>query len=618
MLFQALPRSLRRLLRRVLPLPRSDFVYSSLYAQGHSAVPADPLRGEQILAFLVAEGLCSRDRIHTPHMASIHSLRRVHADSYLDTLHDEEVLTHTVGVPLGAPEIDQFLGLQRVMAGGTTLATVLARESGRLAVNLGGGLHHAWADRGQGFCLLNDVAVAIASQRAHGFKGRILVVDLDLHHGDGTEAIFAEDPTVFTFSIHNRDWADTTAVASTRVELGDEVDGATYLAAVGEHLPPVVESFLPDLAFYLAGADPAATDRIGDWKTTEKDLLERDLLVLHLLLGGEERVPTVFLLAGGYGQEAWRYPARSLSTWLAKGRPPALPTTAEVTLLRFRMMARMLDPAELSGADESSDEKGRAVDDWQLTEEDLLGPLSGTGKSTRFLDFYSKHGVELALERAGILGRLRARGFPHMHLEWTLDNDSGHTLRLYTDTSREELLAELRVRRSRRRIPGMEVIHVEWLMLQNPREALPPGRSALPGQDHPGLGMLRDVVGLLVVAGERLHLDGISFVPTHYHLAATSQKLMGFLDPQAEARLNAVQKATEGLDLRQASQAVAAGRVVDAATGEAYRWEPTPLVIPLSDRLKSRLEEERRAWAEGSGSDEAPDYRLLPLDEPRQ
>ena len=390
-------------------------------------------------------------------------------------------------------ELDRLLEVQRRMVGGTNLATRLALDLEGIAVNLGGGFHHAWADHGGGFCIFNDVAVAIAAARYHGFDGRVLVVDLDVHHGDGTEAIFARDSTVYTFSIHNRAWAELDAVANTRIDLGFEVHDGTYLAALEEHLPPIFASFDPQLVFYLAGCDPAEGDALGDWHITPQAMLQRDLFVLSLL--GEEgrRLPAVVTLAGGYGNEAWRLSARFFGSLLLRGKTIEPPSTAEITLLRYRDIARLQDPLELSG-------NGPQEEDWGLTEEDVFGPLGGPAKATRFLGYYTRHGLELALERYGIFDRLRDQGFERPYLDWDLDDVSGQTVRVFSDSEKKVLLGELRARRDRRLIPGFETLHVEWLLLQNPTQAFTSGRQPLPGQEFPGLGLLRDIVALLIIA----------------------------------------------------------------------------------------------------------------------
>src|SRR5262249_1369177 len=152
-------------------------------------------------------------------------------------------------------------------------------------VNLGGGFHHARRDRGQGFCLFNDVAVAMAALRRSGFTGRVLVVDLDLHDGDGTRSLFAADPTVFTYSVHNRNWDDAAAVGTAAIELGSGGGDARLLATVGETLPPIVAAHRPELVVYLAGCDPAADDGLGDWQLTLDGMLARDRTVVELVRG---------------------------------------------------------------------------------------------------------------------------------------------------------------------------------------------------------------------------------------------------------------------------------------------------------------------------------------------
>src|SRR5258708_38327536 len=170
---------------------------------------------------------------------------------------------------------------QRAMVGGTRLASHLALASGGLAANLGGGLHHAFAGKGERFCILNDVAVAIAGLRAEGFAEPILVVDLDLHDDDGTRSIFAADRSVHTFSVHNRTTSEVRGETATVVELGANVDDATYLDTIGRRLPPAFAAAQPALVYYLAGCDPAADDAIGDGRTPPAGILRRGRLGVH-------------------------------------------------------------------------------------------------------------------------------------------------------------------------------------------------------------------------------------------------------------------------------------------------------------------------------------------------
>ena len=142
-----------------------------------------------------------------------------------------------------------------------------------------------------------------------------------------------------------------------------------------------------------------------------------------------------------------------------------------------------------------------------------------------------------------MLAQLRAKGFRSLAVELEAPRSAGHTLRVACLDDRRELLVELRAERSRGAVPGMEVISVDWLLLQNPRERFSPRRPQLPGQQHPGLGLLRDFMGWLVVVCEAHELDGVFFVAAHYHIAMQSRRLVRPLRPEDEARLAALSQA---------------------------------------------------------------------------
>ncbi len=575
-------RDLRRLWRRVryaVRPPSVRLIYDPAYERNISGVPLDPLRADRILAFLSNERLIRREEISVPRPAALKNVLLVHTPEYLGSLQRPETLTGILGVPVGDDELEEVLDLQRLMVGGAIQATRWATASRCASVNLGGGFHHAGRGSGSGFCVFNDVAIAIVRLRARGFSEPVLVVDLDLHDGNGTREIFASDPTVHTFSVHNEDWGNPEAVASTSIALGPEVGDELYLGTLLKALPPVVETVRPGLVVYLAGCDVAADDAIGNWEITAEGLLARDRFVAEQARTIGARL--VVVLAGGYGDAAWRYSARFLA-WLLSGSAVEPPDNEELTLLRFRQIKATLDPAHLTAT--------TAAAGWELTEEDLVGILPGVPHHTRFLQYFSKVGVELLLERFGILQQIRARGFktPLVHLE--LDHPLGQTLRIFGDADRRELLVELRVHRNTRTIPGFEVLDVEWLLLQNPRERFTDQRSALPGQQHPGLGMLRELFGWLVVLAETLALDGILFHPNHYHVAEVSRRYGRFLEPEAEATVRAIEELFRGQPLADSSRAVDGGRVVNASTGEPLLWRGWAMVLPASDRIRRLTE----------------------------
>jgi len=240
--------------------------------------------------------------------------------------------------------------------------------------------------------------------------------------------------------------------------------------------------------------------------------------------------------------------------------------------------------------------------EWKLTQEDLLGPgFGGTGEP-RFLGRLSRHRLELMLERVGILPALRARGFRRPTL--SLDaGPTGETLRIVGGERRSEVLIELRVNRSRRVVPEMEVLFIEWLLLQNPRERFTERRPRLPGQGHPGLGLLREVLAWLVVLCEALELDGIAFLPAHFYTAALGRRHLRFLDPRHQARFEELAEAVSGFSLGAASHMIEQGRVRDGSTGEPVSWQPAPMVLAVSERLRRVLSGDRydAARAEARG-----------------
>ncbi|MCS7183016.1 MAG: histone deacetylase [Thermoanaerobaculum sp.] len=550
-------------------------VFDPAYREQLRGVPVDPLRGEKLLAFLSMERLIRREQVTRPLPAAMKNLLLAHDPAYLESLQQPETLTRILGLPVLPGQEEHILQLQRLMVGGTIQATRLVLAGAPLAVHLGGGFHHAFRDRGSGFCVFNDIAVAILRLRQKGFSGNVLVVDLDLHDGNGTRQIFAHDPTVFTLSVHNRHWGETKAQASLSIALGDEVEDLAYLQAVEEALEQVLQAFSPNLAIYVAGVDVAAGDPLGNWRITPEGVLRRDQLVLGRLR--QDKVPVVMLLAGGYGDHAWRHTARTLA-WYLTGDPMEPPSDELVALARLRQLPDLL-------GEEPEDDA-----DWGLSEEDLFGVLPALPVERRFLGAFSPVRVELVLERMGLLQQIRAKGFACPTVSLELDHPLGHTLRIFGDPQRSELLLELRVARTSRAIPGFEVLAVEWLLLQNPRAAFTPDRPPLPGQQHPGLGLLAEVFALLVRLCEELALDGLYFRPSHYHLAALARRHATFLQPEHAALFSALAHLLAQVPLPEASRLVHEGKIINRATGERIQWEAFPMVLPVSQHLRQLVE----------------------------
>ena len=186
---------------------------------------------------------------------------------------------------------------------GATLAACAAASVDGISVNLAGGTHHAYRERGSGFCVFNDAAIAAkVLQKSKTPRAKIAIVDLDVHQGDGTAALFKDDPTIFTLSLHGeRNYPFNKQQSSLDIPLIDGCQDAQYLEALEQALAQVRQRFEPQFVLYLAGADPHESDRLGRLKLTKAGMAERDLMVIRY--AQEQRCPMAIMMAGGYSTE---------------------------------------------------------------------------------------------------------------------------------------------------------------------------------------------------------------------------------------------------------------------------------------------------------------------------
>ena len=201
---------------------------------------------------------------------------------------------------IGFPKCQELLDRSLCSTSGTVHAALHALEDGA-GMNLAGGTHHAFFDRGEGFCLLNDIAVAANHLLHLGLVRRILVVDLDVHQGNGTASLFRDRPEVFTFSMHCKDnYPFRKETSDLDVELPVGMNGTDYLAELQRHLPHLYDALLPDLVFYLGGVDVLDTDRLGKLKVSRADCRRRDEWVISH--AAARRIPLVLVMGGGYSE----------------------------------------------------------------------------------------------------------------------------------------------------------------------------------------------------------------------------------------------------------------------------------------------------------------------------
>lgn len=246
---------------------------------------------------LMAERVLAASDVLEFEPIDIETAALVHTGAYLEKLESSSLSTAEQR-RLGLPWSQELWRRSRLVAGGTLQAARVALESG-LAGNLAGGTHHAFADHGEGFCVINDVAIAIARLRAEGLIERAAVVDLDVHQGNGTAAIFQGLDAVFTFSMHGeRNYPLAKMRSSLDVPLPDGTCDRDYLEVLARHLPMVLEHSQAEIVFYLAGVDVAAGDRYGKLSLTEEGIRLRDRLVIESVR--DRGKPLVIVLAGGY------------------------------------------------------------------------------------------------------------------------------------------------------------------------------------------------------------------------------------------------------------------------------------------------------------------------------
>jgi acetoin utilization deacetylase AcuC-like enzyme len=269
---------------------------------------------------LLREGVLSEGELIAPEPLGLDALALVHTREYLAKL-DSGTLSAAEQRRLGMPWSEALWKRSRLAAGGTLLAARLALEEG-IAGNLAGGTHHAFPDHAEGFCVLNDVAIAIVKLREERGIRRAVIVDLDVHQGNGTAAIFEGSEEVLTFSMHGeRNYPLAKMRSTVDVGLADGTEDAEYLGALDRHLPRVLDG--ADIAFYIAGVDIAAGDRFGKLAVSEEGIRRRDRKVIDAVRS--RGMPLVIVLGGGYAASPARTAelhAHSFREAVAALRPP--------------------------------------------------------------------------------------------------------------------------------------------------------------------------------------------------------------------------------------------------------------------------------------------------------
>lgn len=251
----------------------------------------------KVYELLINDGIATLDQFHVPEPASRAWIEQVHAVDYVDAYYSG-TLDKKAQRRIGLPWSRQLVKRTVTAIGGTFLTAQLALQHG-LACNVAGGTHHAFFDFGSGYCIFNDLAIAARLIQQHNLAKKILIVDLDVHQGDGTAALFQGDPTVFTFSVHcAKNFPFRKQESDLDIPLDEGLEDEAYLKILADHLPNLLSEVNPDLVLYDAGVDPHKDDRLGKLALSSEGIYQRDKFVLECCVN--QGYPVATVVGGGY------------------------------------------------------------------------------------------------------------------------------------------------------------------------------------------------------------------------------------------------------------------------------------------------------------------------------
>ncbi len=271
--------------------------YEHPLAQGHR-FPME--KYELIPQQLIREGTCTEENFFEPHIVNEKHILAVHTLGYLNDLKNQ-TLSKSAARKIGFPLSEALLVREKIITQGTILASECALQNG-VAMNIAGGTHHAFTDRGEGFCLFNDQAIAARYLQSKGIVKKILIVDLDVHQGNGTAEIFQQDSSVFTFSMHGAgNYPFHKEKSDLDIALPDATGDSIYLSKLKEILPKLLITEQPDFIFYLCGVDILESDKLGRLSCSIEGCKERDRFVLQTCK--DFTIPVMCSMGGGYTPE---------------------------------------------------------------------------------------------------------------------------------------------------------------------------------------------------------------------------------------------------------------------------------------------------------------------------
>lgn len=483
--------------------------------------------------------------------------------SELELFHDQQYLRDTtqnsktflpLGIQLDEEEQESWLESQRYMVGGTLEATkAVFHKKCHIAFNLGGGLHHAESTCGTGFCLYNDIGVSVRYLRQQKYHGRILIIDLDYHQGNGNMLGLKDDLLTFHYSLQGHEWKTIDNPNIFQINLPLHATDDEYLTVLQKTLTEYFKKVQPDLVYFIAGCDVLKQDYFGEFHLSLTGTFKRDQHVLELCK--QNQTPLIITLGGGYSDSAWASSYYLLRYLLTDQLPKKTKEKVDPSEKHYARIAKKMHKS-LLGQDNN----------FEFTQDDLF-PSHAYKGDKKIFGIYSKSGIDMVLERYGIKKRLAEKGHKDLELELATERDGGNLLRVYSLVANQKyLIVETKLSTQILVHPivgSLRFMKIDWLLAQNPLKDFSRERVALPGQKHPGLGLSQDIIQIFIQACKRLNFDGISHTPTHFHIALKTCHNFRYLEPKTEGRLMALKSYLLPYSLSEASHIAEDQRIRD-------------------------------------------------------
>ena len=545
----------------------------------HSEIRNVSIKYKTIISFLFKNKMIDPTKVIGPRRVSFNKLGLFHTPSYLESTTQSDFDFSSLGLNLTLGEGESLREAQRRVVSGTVEGMYeLAFKNLYVAINISGGLHHAEPDKASGFCLYNDVGVAIKYLHKKKYFGKILIIDLDFHQGNGNLEGLKDEADVFQFSITGTTWRNCSAYSNVKeIILPKGVNDQIYLETLKKNLLPYVDDIKPDLICYICGNDVLGNDPYGTFNLTLDGLFKRDRIVFDL--AKNNNIPIQIVLGGGYSPDAWIGNCQFLTYILDEKKLKHLHFSTEDVDQFYTHFLKKWQPEYHSTKNELS-----------FDQNDIFPEINVSHHVQKLFNYYTRGHIEFQMNKLGIYHKLRKKGHHDLWIELFDRPGNQNMIRLKSEINKNiYTLIESVVEIINYKIPMLEdklrLLNVEWLLAQNPLEPFTLQRPQLPGQDHPGLGISDEILSIFVEACNRFKLDGVIHCPSHYHVAVKAMKHFHYPDPLDDAIFATVRLALDKYSLKDASLIMTQGQLIDS-NQQVISINNKKLLYPVSQKLE--------------------------------